>query len=128
MLAVLLSLFFQIENQSNAYAEIAEAEERGPAAISGANSANAAGKNANSTNTTSKSATSTIASGTNTGSANAKNLRNYPGGRDEEDLKVQESIVNPAAKLDRRTIEGKVLKINLKKVGSDSDESESTEQ
>lgn len=57
---------------------------------------------------------------------NAKNLRNYPGGRDEEDLKVQEAIVNPSAKIDRRSIEGKVLKINMKKVNSE--ESESIEQ
>lgn len=41
--------------------------------------------------------------------------RQYPGGRDEEDLKVQEELRTPTATLDRRTIEQKVLKNYLKK-------------
>lgn len=56
----------------------------------------------------------------------AKNGRNYPGGRDEEDLKVQESLPVPTAKIDRRAIEAKVLKINTEKVNSE--EAESAEQ
>jgi len=52
--------------------------------------------------------------------------RNYPGGRDEEDLKVQENLVAPTVKIDRRMIESKVLKTSSKKVNSD--EPEATEQ
>jgi hypothetical protein len=52
--------------------------------------------------------------------------RNYPGGRDDEDLKVQETLVTPTVKIDRRTIESKVLKISPKKLNSD--EPEATEQ
>src|SRR5580700_9396534 len=36
--------------------------------------------------------------------------RNYPGGRDEDDLKVQEALVPPTVKTDRHQVEAKVLK------------------
>jgi hypothetical protein len=43
--------------------------------------------------------------------------RQYPGGADEQDLKVQPKLVPPAAKLDRRTLDQKVLQSFLRKSG-----------
>jgi len=41
--------------------------------------------------------------------------RNYPGGRDEEDLKVQETLPVAVPGADRRTVELKVLSSYFKK-------------
>ncbi len=49
-------------------------------------------------------------------SSNLNSSRTYPGGIDEEDLKVQEDMRNPVATVDRRTIEQRVLKSYTKKV------------
>jgi hypothetical protein len=54
-------------------------------------------------------------------SASAGNQkRAYPGGRDEEDLKVQESLPTPTALADRRSIEQKVLKNYFKKADEEA--------
>lgn len=42
-------------------------------------------------------------------SAQASAERNYPGGVDEEDLQVQAELNEPTAKMDRRTLERRVL-------------------
>jgi hypothetical protein len=36
--------------------------------------------------------------------------RQYPGGRDEEDLKVMSQVPDPVVKVSKRTVEGQVLK------------------
>lgn len=41
--------------------------------------------------------------------------RQYPGGADEEDLKVQDELKVPVAKTDRRSIEIQVLRNHFKK-------------
>jgi hypothetical protein len=46
--------------------------------------------------------------------------RAYPGGRDEEELKVQESLPTPTTLADRRSIEQKVLKNYFKKADEEA--------
>lgn len=48
-------------------------------------------------------------------SESSKKLREYAGGRDEEDLKVQDEIRTPTLTADRRSLEQRVLKSYLKK-------------
>lgn len=43
--------------------------------------------------------------------------RQYPGGADEQDLKVQPELKPPTAKTDRRTMDQKVLQNFLRKTG-----------
>lgn len=49
-----------------------------------------------------------------------KKKRQYPGGVDDEDLKVQENLNPPKATADRRSIEQRVLKSYLKKTEVDT--------
>lgn len=48
-------------------------------------------------------------------STQVKKNRNYPGGRDESDLVVQENPAPPSANTDRVAVEQKVLKSYFKK-------------
>lgn len=50
--------------------------------------------------------------------AETKKLRDYPGGADEEDIKVQAELPTPPLKVDRKSIEQKALQAFLKKDGS----------
>lgn len=53
--------------------------------------------------------------------AAVKKARAYPGGQDEEDLKVQEDLRVPTLTVDRRTIEQKVLKGYIKKTETEEE-------
>ncbi len=54
-----------------------------------------------------------------TSSAQSHRQRNYPGARDEDDIKVQEEQRSPTQTLDRRSIEMKVLKTYFKKTDAE---------
>ncbi|OFZ17749.1 MAG: hypothetical protein A2Z20_02630 [Bdellovibrionales bacterium RBG_16_40_8] len=54
--------------------------------------------------------------------------RVYPGGHDEEDLKVQETLRSPVITVDRRMLEQKVLKNYFKKAEEDSGTPKTTPQ
>lgn len=47
----------------------------------------------------------------------AASARQYPGGADEQDLKVQPQLTPPTAKIDRRTMDQRVLQNFLRKTG-----------
>lgn len=51
----------------------------------------------------------------------------YPGGQDEDDLKVQSQLFVPTATLDRRTLNAKVVK-NAKNNSGDEDDGESPDE
>jgi hypothetical protein len=51
----------------------------------------------------------------------------YPGGRDEDDLKVQETLTPPTAVIDRHSIDVKVLKNYFKKADQSTETPNKTE-
>ncbi len=51
----------------------------------------------------------------------------YPGGQDEDDLKVQSQLFVPTATLDRRALNAKVVK-NAKSNSGDEDDGESPDE
>jgi hypothetical protein len=49
-------------------------------------------------------------------------VRSYPGGRDEEDLRVQDVLVTPTARIDRKSLDSKVIKETNGKSDEDDDQ------
>lgn len=54
------------------------------------------------------------------GSANSSTTRQYPGGADEQDLRVQPELQEPTLKTDRRTFEQNIMKNVFKKNSSEA--------